>query len=66
MQNIKVETKVSLLSGAEVQLTDNQLNQVAKMIYSMLFDAPAVEAPVKRKYTRRIKRCTINFYHQHI
>jgi len=52
MQNIKIEVKVSLPSGASVGLTDTQNNQISTFISGLLFG----EAPKeKRAYNRKKK-----------
>jgi hypothetical protein len=50
MQNIKIEVKVALASGASVGLTDSQTNQIRTFINSILFTEAVKE---KRTYTRR-------------
>lgn len=48
MQNVKIEIKVSLASGATVGLTENQHNQIVGFVSNLLF----IEVE-KRTYSKR-------------
>jgi hypothetical protein len=52
MQDLKIEVKVSLPSGASVGLTDTQHNKIKSFVSSILFTEPE---KTKRAYTRKPK-----------